>query len=499
MDPAQVLLLKARESLYDGRSQDSRIELAKAQGLWLENTRAVRPTFTQWEYQLLAKGTVLEVEARARDNLNHGKFRMARIDMLEAQGLWCENIAIPFPRFAVEELTRLHAGEVQTLELHARYCLAAMYIPEARTNMANAKRIWNSTLGIPMPEFQAEELLKLRSKEIEVFEDRAIKASRRKFARRCMSGTLQGQLGTRQAGNRSSAAYKVLQWKKVNIEAVQELETAARKNYRMKQYQRAHRGMAEATGLWDETLNIPKPCFCEEEKIQIDVARVRTLETRAREAYQLGEFRSARLYMEGARSLWTDRLRTAEPSFTTGENLEIMRGEVQEFEALARRDMQNNAFQRARINMVEAQELWAEGLGIDKPGFTLSELQRISLDEVEGIESQARLSMRSIDSEVHSVRTTEEEILTASNRPQSAVRGCTALELVSSLARKLVTVKDECAICSSTMAIGEIEAVGPCSHRYHDMCIGEWLMRQDSCPMCRRKWIEPLPSNPDPM
>eukprot|EP01050_Picozoa_sp_SAG11_P006468 SAG11_NODE_503_length_8890_cov_30.658628_2_plen_54_part_00 len=26
----------------------------------------------------------------------------------------------------------------------------------------------------------------------------------------------------------------------------------------------------------------------------------------------------------------------------------------------------------------------------------------------------------------------------------------------------------------------------PCGHRFHSVCIGEWLQRQTRCPLCRR-------------
>nr|CAB3490913.1 unnamed protein product [Digitaria exilis] len=43
-----------------------------------------------------------------------------------------------------------------------------------------------------------------------------------------------------------------------------------------------------------------------------------------------------------------------------------------------------------------------------------------------------------------------------------------------------------CAICLEDSEVGDDDmSVMPCSHRFHDGCIAEWLARSRLCPCCR--------------
>ncbi|THD28410.1 hypothetical protein D915_000756 [Fasciola hepatica] len=43
-----------------------------------------------------------------------------------------------------------------------------------------------------------------------------------------------------------------------------------------------------------------------------------------------------------------------------------------------------------------------------------------------------------------------------------------------------------CAICVRSYEIGETCATLPCFHIFHAQCIREWLLKQATCPICRR-------------
>ncbi|KAJ5152497.1 hypothetical protein N7492_009777 [Penicillium capsulatum] len=247
--------------------------------------------------------------------------------------------------------------------------------------------------------------------------------------------------------------------------------------------------MAEAAGVWDHSLEIPRPGFNTRQVLQLEVARIRTLEGRARRSYRQGQFQSARLCMEEARLLWSEELQFPRPSFNVEETLAIYAGEVENFEIQARNDIRNNAFRNARLNMVEAQALWHERLPIGKPEFTLSELQRLALDELEGIEGWARSSVRGLILDSENIINTGDQNAQSANRELDRDRNLQEVHgVLSSLNRKAVSVEETCAICLGAMSSGDIEAEGPCTHRYHDVCIAQWLVQSNSCPMCRAGW-----------
>jgi len=54
--------------------------------------------------------------------------------------------------------------------------------------------------------------------------------------------------------------------------------------------------------------------------------------------------------------------------------------------------------------------------------------------------------------------------------------------------RKAAETDDSsCAICQEAYKVGQDTIVAlPCKHVYHEDCIGPWIKRTSSCPMCRR-------------
>jgi hypothetical protein len=44
----------------------------------------------------------------------------------------------------------------------------------------------------------------------------------------------------------------------------------------------------------------------------------------------------------------------------------------------------------------------------------------------------------------------------------------------------------ECSICLESYRSGQEVSILACSHEYHSSCIGEWMLKSRSCPMCRK-------------
>lgn len=47
------------------------------------------------------------------------------------------------------------------------------------------------------------------------------------------------------------------------------------------------------------------------------------------------------------------------------------------------------------------------------------------------------------------------------------------------------TVPNDCSICLNSIAADEMIYDIPCGHVFHKSCLGKWLDRQTSCPLCR--------------
>ena len=52
------------------------------------------------------------------------------------------------------------------------------------------------------------------------------------------------------------------------------------------------------------------------------------------------------------------------------------------------------------------------------------------------------------------------------------------------------SVGDECTICLSDFEHDEVVGVLPCSHRFHQECIREWLTCSHKCPLCKKNSVD---------
>jgi Ring finger domain len=69
-----------------------------------------------------------------------------------------------------------------------------------------------------------------------------------------------------------------------------------------------------------------------------------------------------------------------------------------------------------------------------------------------------------------------------------------ALRKVSKLcpSRTRAACKHECAICLSSFKINQLVCQsdgGQCVHMFHAACMKQWLLRHDSCPICRETYL----------
>ena len=48
----------------------------------------------------------------------------------------------------------------------------------------------------------------------------------------------------------------------------------------------------------------------------------------------------------------------------------------------------------------------------------------------------------------------------------------------------------ECSICTEEIKKETGQVTLACSHQFHLGCIGRWLMRSDSCPLCRGETVQ---------
>jgi hypothetical protein len=67
---------------------------------------------------------------------------------------------------------------------------------------------------------------------------------------------------------------------------------------------------------------------------------------------------------------------------------------------------------------------------------------------------------------------------------------CSALLKPTVSSHSSVETKDNCTICTESMASGRSLT---CGHVFHSHCIERWLMRKNSCPICRTEQpVEPV-------
>lgn len=48
-----------------------------------------------------------------------------------------------------------------------------------------------------------------------------------------------------------------------------------------------------------------------------------------------------------------------------------------------------------------------------------------------------------------------------------------------------ITASDTCAICMDEFVVNESVPQLPCLHVFHEDCLARWLMRTNTCPLCR--------------
>jgi hypothetical protein len=197
-------------------------------------------------------------------------------------------------------------------------------------------------------------------------------------------------------------------------------------------------------------------------------------------------------------------------TFSSDELLQMSAQEVRELADTARHSVQFKWFDRGRRQMSEAQELWKPELGFDKPGFSSDELLQMSVQEVQALVDQARLFLRNqflapaVDAMVSAQSLWAAEL--GIPRPAFSVNEQSQIDIVPSFGKGLRSREDlsrlprgpvtsatsayPCMICLDAMELGVIEALGTCGHQFHETCMGEWLMQQNACPICRKKFID---------
>lgn len=55
----------------------------------------------------------------------------------------------------------------------------------------------------------------------------------------------------------------------------------------------------------------------------------------------------------------------------------------------------------------------------------------------------------------------------------------------------LDTAVDKCGICLTQFRSGDAAQIGSaCRHAFHEKCLGRWLVRNQTCPMCRVSLVQ---------
>lgn len=73
------------------------------------------------------------------------------------------------------------------------------------------------------------------------------------------------------------------------------------------------------------------------------------------------------------------------------------------------------------------------------------------------------------------------------SEPKALLLACKEATAAQSqfMVAKEVTITTECSICMDDLA-AEDTVVLPCSHAFHNWCLGPWFHRVSTCPLCRR-------------
>jgi E3 ubiquitin-protein ligase RNF115/126 len=77
--------------------------------------------------------------------------------------------------------------------------------------------------------------------------------------------------------------------------------------------------------------------------------------------------------------------------------------------------------------------------------------------------------------------------------PQSNAPGPASPDAIASLPKKKVDEKmlgddgkGECSVCMDDVQLGDEVVSLPCSHWFHETCVGLWLSEHNTCPICRK-------------
>lgn len=242
----------------------------------------------------------------------------------------------------------------------------------------------------------------------------------------------------------------------VNIRRVRDLAARAQRYQRAHDFHGALDFMAQAQTLWQPYMDIPLPRFSKEELSEMIVMHIIHVASIARRYKQERDFSGALRMMLQAQSLWEPSIGLQKPQFSRQELHEINIGRVMYLESIARRYQQNRFFESAYDRMARAQALWEPSMGFPRPHFSPEELEKIM--------AATSLSWVPV------------------SKSTNSVGGLKYREAVSVI---------ECAICLEDIALEEFEAYGPsCIHRFHLCCMSSWVRRSDTCPSCRRVWLE---------
>lgn len=213
--------------------------------------------------------------------------------------------------------------------------------------------------------------------------------------------------------------------------------------------QASDRSMVGALDRWRSDLGIDRAGL---DCPQIDIKDVQIRVSQARQFVQDGLFPSARRIMAEAQERWRPEMGIERPGFSFDELRQIYTQEVQKLAAKARHFAQDGRFSTARRVMASAQERWTPDMGTARPEFSVEEESRIMA-------------------------------------APSFMNNIPLKEEFSRLFREPVPSHTPCMICLDVMPAGAIEALGSCTHRFHDKCITEWLIQKNACPLCRQKWL----------
>jgi len=90
------------------------------------------------------------------------------------------------------------------------------------------------------------------------------------------------------------------------------------------------------------------------------------------------------------------------------------------------------------------------------------------------------------------------EILQAQLLTLPNVRRCRRVNITHATSRPIVCkvegdIEEKCSICLEKFKLNEKMMVLPCDentlgHRFHEKCIGPWIIQNRNCPMCRKTY-----------